>query len=153
MSMTSRLLACGLVAVACANAAAAAPRDPCSLLSTAQVSGAVGAPIAAGSSMGATCTWKATDSGASGVVFVTLFLQSGESYEAGRKLATQMGANAVSPVSGVGDSAYYFTTGTAVGLLARKGGAAFKAAVYGSAPLDKKKAMERALASAVAARL
>jgi len=133
--------------------AAAAPSDPCAILPPAQVSAAVGAPVSAGASTGHTCTWKATDNGVKGVAMVTLFLQSGASYEAGRKLAGQMGPQSMVPLSGVGDSAYYFVAGTAVGLLARKGSSAFKAAVYGQAPLAKKEAMEKALASAVVGRL
>jgi len=142
------------LSLALVTGAAAAP-DPCSLLTPAQVGAAVGTPVGAGvgTSTGHTCTWKATDGGASGVVYATLFLQSCESYEAGRKVATQMGGQAAVPVSGVGDSAYYFVTGSTAGLLARKGGSAFKAAVYGSAPLEKKKAMEKALASAVVGKL
>ena len=141
--------------LASATAAIAAPRDACSILTPAQVSAAVGASVGAGesTSTGRTCTWKATDGGAGGVTVATLFLQTGASYEGGRKLAAQVSAQAMVPVSGVGDSAYYFVTGTAVGLLARKGDQAFKAAVYGSAPVEKKKAIEKALARQVVSRL
>jgi hypothetical protein len=53
----------------------------------------------------------------------------------------------------VGDDSYYFIAGDQVGLLAKKGGNSFKVAVYATLAVDKKEAMELALAKAVLAKL
>jgi hypothetical protein len=59
----------------------------------------------------------------------------------------------VTPVAGIGDDAYYLGVGSTEGLIVKKGQHAFKIAVYSTVPLEKKRAMEKALAQQVLAKL
>jgi len=135
------------------SANAAAPDDACALLTTAQVSAAVGVAVGDGTyvtpTFKKTCTWMPSDS-ASGIRAITLNLQSPERFEGGKG-----GVNviALTPASGIGDDAYYLGAGSTEGLFFRKGEHAFKIAVYTTQPLDKKRAMETALAKQVLAKL
>jgi hypothetical protein len=143
-----------LFCAAAAPAAAEADTDACTLLTPAQIGAAVGVPVAAGQHVTPafvkTCTWNA--SGGSAVKFVTLYLQTAASYDGGKQMAGRMVAvgkgAAVEPAS-VGEDGYYFVAGTQVGLLVKKGGAAFKVTVYATLPVAKKEAMELILAKEV----
>lgn len=138
--------------------AAKADTDACTLLAPAQVSGAVGVSVGEGTHVTPTfvktCTW--TPSGASDVKAVTLNLQTAATYDGGKQLVSKMAAasaGAAVKSGGVGDDSYYFVTGDQVGLLVKKGGSSFKVAVYATLPVDKKEAMELALAKEVLAKL
>ncbi len=136
-----------LVAVAImAQSAAAGPlEDACSLLTVAQVSGAVSASVGDGSyvtpTFKKTCTWTAPGT------IVTLMLENLDAYQAGKH------TNLATSVSGVGDDAYYLGAGSTVGLIVKKGNIAFKVAVYAKIPLERKQAMEKALAQQVISKL
>ena len=99
-----------------------------------------------------TCTWTATNPVPKSTKFVTLLLQGLDAFQAG-KATGQIKSITVTSVSGVGDDAYYLAVGTQVGLIVKKGGAAFKVAVYADIPLEEKEAMEKTLALQVAAKL
>ncbi|MGH9624774.1 MAG: hypothetical protein ACRD4G_10600 [Bryobacteraceae bacterium] len=137
---------------------AQADTDACTMLTAAQVGAAVGVPVAAGTHVTPTfvktCTWNA--SGSSDVKTVTLYLQTVAAYDGGKQMATQMAA-AVKEASvksaAVGDDAYYFVEGELVGLLVKKGSVSFKVAVYATLPVDKKEAMELALAKEAVTKL
>ena len=148
------LLLCG----ALAPASAQADTDACSLLTPAQVQAAVGAAVGKGEHVTPTyvktCTWRT--SGGSSVKFVTLHLQTAASYDGGKRLASQMAAmskGGAVKAAGVGEDGYYFVAGTQVGLLVKKGGSAFKVAVYATLPVGKKEAMELTLAKQTLRRL
>ena len=147
-----------LLSLAAMPASAQADRDACTLLTPAEVGAAVGVAVTAGSHVTPTyvktCTWNV--SGSSNVKTVTLFLQTAASYDSGKKLALQMAAATTSTAfkaASVGDDGYYFVAGDQVGLLVKKGGLAFKVAVYATLPVDRKQAMELALARNVVAKL
>jgi hypothetical protein len=139
-----------LVAVTTSRAHAATPGDACSYLTPAQVSAALGATVGAGvyvtPTFTKTCTWSITSGGG----FVTLFLSDLEHFEAGRHpLASGI---IITPVSGLGDAAYYNAVGDNVGLVVKKGNVSFKVAAYiHDAPLSRKQAVERTLAPQVLA--
>ena len=125
--------------------------DACALLTPAQVSTALGAPVGAGSyvtpTFRKTCTWNAT---ASGGGYVTLMLQDVSGFEGGKQLGRMALRNmSVTSISGVGDDAYYLAVGDQVGLIVKKGNAAFKVAVYAHIPVESKEAKEKALAQQV----
>ena len=89
-SLPSRLIAIFILGAAMAHSVnAAPPDDACSLLTPAQVTGALGVSVAAGTyvtpTFRKTCTWSATTNGGG---TVTLNLQSLEQYEGGKKLAS-----------------------------------------------------------------
>jgi hypothetical protein len=140
------------------STAIAADNDACDFLTSAQVSAAVGVAVGQGThvtpSFVKTCTWAPADK--SKVSAVTLNLQTAAVYDAGKRQAA-MGAALNKDVAmksaSVGDDAYYFAIGDQVGLLVKKGGVSFKAAVYAKIPVADKEAMELKLARAVAARL
>ena len=59
----------------------------------------------------------------------------------------------LTPVSGLGDDAYYLAVNDQVGLMVKKGGSAFKVAVYQHGPLAPKQTAERGLAEKIMPRL
>jgi len=153
-----------LIAVVCAALAVsaiwlpsfAADTDACTLLTTAQVSAAVGFSVSGGTHVTPTfvrtCTW--TGSNSSGAQFVTLNLQTGTFFDGAKRqanLATAAGAGV--KAAGVGDDSYYLVEGTQVALWVKKGSNAFKVAVYKQIPVDQKEGMELTLAKEVVPKL
>ena len=135
------------------SAIAADADDACALVTAGQVSAAVGVAVGNGTyvtpTFKKTCTWVVSDA-ASGIRFITLNLQSPEQFAGG-----QGGMNAAlrTAASGIGDDAYYLGSGSGEGLFVKKGQRAFKVAVYSTLPLEKKRAMETAIAQQVLAKL
>ena len=131
---------------------AKAETDACTLLTTAQVSAAVGFPVGAGTHVTPTflktCTW--TGSNSTGAQFVTLNLQTAAFFDGAKRQAVLVTAagGAVKP-GGVGEDSYYLVEGTQVALWVKKGSGAFKVAVYKQIPVDQKEEMERTLARQV----
>ena len=141
-----------IVGAATAPSVTAAPADDaCSLLAQAQVSAALGASVGAGSYEAPTfkkvCTWTV----AGGGEYVTLMIEGLDAYQAGKVARTK--AMVVTSVSGIGDDAYYLAVGKNVGLIVKKRNVAFKVAVYGNLPIERKQAMEKTLASQVVSKL
>jgi hypothetical protein len=135
---------------------AKADTDACALLTSAQVSAAVGFPVAEGTHVTPTfvrtCTW--TGSNSSGAQFVTLNLQTGAFFDGAKKQATlATAAGAAMKSAGVGEDSYYLVEGTQVALWVKKGSGAFKVAVYKQIPVDQKEEMERTLAREVVPKL
>ncbi len=87
---------------------------------------------------------------ASGIRFITLNLQSADQFAGGKAGVNSV---AMTPAGGIGDDAYYLGSGSTEGLFVKKGQRAFKLAVYSTQPLEKKRAMEKALAQQVLAKL
>jgi hypothetical protein len=84
-----------------------------------------------------TCTWNTTSDVTKGAKYVTLMLEGLDAYQAG-KLTGQMKTISVTSISGIGDDAYDLAVGSNVGLIVKKGNVAFKVAVYGDLPIEKK---------------
>ena len=144
----ARIMASALIVAAPPALAAATPTDACAVLTSAQVTSAVGTSVGAGTyvtpTFTQTCTWTA-----SGMI-VTLNIQSMTMFNAG-KGAIASAEN--TPASGVGDEAYYFGAGSTVSLIVSKNGAAFKVSVYSSKlSLDQRKAAEMTLAQQAASK-
>lgn len=157
-----------IILAATALPVAAATEDACSLLTSAQISDAVGVPMSTGKYVTPeykkTCTW--TPSGdAKGIRAVTLYLETAQDYDAGKKMMEQTIAmmKATKPedaakvqnstVSGIGDDAFSLTLGTTTGLMVKKGAAAFKVEVYAELNAEKKLEIEKALAREVLPKL
>jgi len=152
------VLLCGAAAL---PSVARADIDACALLTPAEIGGAVGVPVTAGSHVTPTylktCTWNPTASG-SAITSVTLFLQTAAAYDSGKHQIVAArraaGANGTTiKAAAVGDDGYSFVVGDQVGLLVKKGAVSFKVTVYATLPVDKKEAMELALAKAAVAKL
>jgi hypothetical protein len=153
-AVVAAILLFGAAAAPTVNAAPA--DDACSLLTQAQVGAVLGVAVGAGSyqspTFKRTCTWNTASNAQSGAKYVTLIVEGPDAYLAGKKTGA-MKANSIKVVSGVGNDAYYQTVSSNVGLNVKKGNAAFKVAVYGDLPIEKKQAMEKTLAQQVLARL
>ena len=157
------------LATTLASAAAAPPNDACSLVTQAQVSAALGASMGAGSHVTPTflrtCTWNPSGSSGNGVRALTLYIQSADQYEAGKQMLEQMKTMAkvekhgnsqppvITPLSGIGDDAFYLDMANTMSLIAKKGNVEFKFVIYGDLPGEKKKAAEKTLALEVVSKL
>ena len=79
-------------------------------------------------------------------------LQTLAPFEAGKSFQSK--AIVVTPVSGVGDDAYYLAVSNNVGLIVKKGDISFKVAVYASdLTIEQKQAVEKTLAQQVVSKL
>jgi hypothetical protein len=148
------IIVSGAAAAPAANAVP--PVDACSVLTQAQVGAALGVAVGAGSyqipTFKKTCTWNAAGNAQKGAKYVTLMLEGADAFLAGKKTGP-MKTNSIKPVSGIGNDAYYLTANGNVGLNVKKGNVAFKVAVYGDLPIEKKQAMEKTLAQQVVSKL
>jgi hypothetical protein len=134
------------------------PTDPCSLLTSAQVSAAFGVTVGAEKETGGLdCQWSQPGEGLAGKGALLHLLGT-----VGRltpvdqfnttKMPLPIKGVTKTPVSGVGDDAVYVTTGALTGLTVRKGNSVFQIRVYGFPP-EQIKAKEKTLALEVLARL
>ena len=74
-------------------------------------------------------------------------LQGTDAFQTGKSVSVK--SIIVTPVSNLGDDAYYLAVGANVGLIVLKGSASFKVAIYGGISMDKKQALEKALAQQI----
>jgi hypothetical protein len=153
--MTLKPAAVAIVALGAAalSSPASAANDACTLLTPAEIGAALGTAAGAGEPITLTdhkvCTWKATD----GHSWVTLMLQTPGAFDSGKNL-TNVSKNVVlTPVGGLGDDAHYLAVSDQVGLVVKKGGLAFKVAVYQHGPFGPKQTAERSLAGKIVPRL
>jgi len=154
ISLGAVIAAIFIAGAATAPANAAPPDDACSLLTQAQVSVAVSVSVGAGAYQGTykkTCTWNAVSPATKSAKYVTLLLEGLDAYQAGKLAPVK--TIVVTPISGIGDDAYYLAVGPNVGLIVKKGNVAFKVAVYGDIPIENKQAMEKTLAQQVVSEL
>ena len=121
--------------------------NACLLLTTAQVTAALGTTVEAGKPIVAgspkTCGWAPPGGPQIDGKKVVVSLQSLSSFESAKK---PMEGITKLPVSGIGDGALYITTGGfGTSLHVKKGGSAFQVRVGGFKP-DQEKEVEKALA-------
>ena len=143
------LTAAGLIGIGALwmpYATQAAPEaDPCSLLTPAQVGAALGATVGAGNRIGSSiCVWGAPPKR------VTITLHQPREFEA-LKAPVGNGITKIA-VGGVGDEAVSGTSKIATTLSVKKGSVVFVVTV-GGFPEEQTKAMEKALALNVLAKL
>lgn len=141
-----------VLCLAAPSATALPPDDACALLTPAQVGAAAGSTPGPGTyvtpDFKRTCTWTLPNNAG----LVTLFIMAPGAFESGRTLAA--GGAVITPLSGVGDDAYYLAVGPAIGLGVKKGSVTFKVTLYGAGfPMEKKQAVEKALAQQVVPQL
>ena len=154
ISLGAVIAAIFIAGAATPPANAAPPDDACSLLTQAQVSAAVSVSVGAGAYQGTykkTCTWNAVSPATKSAKYITLVLEGLDAYQAGKLAPVK--TIVVTPISGIGDDAYYLAVGPNVGLIVKKGNVAFKVAVYGDIPIENKQAMEKTLAQQVVSKL
>jgi hypothetical protein len=162
-SQAGLALICGMILALHGSAAGAAgreARDACSLLSENTLSATLGLPIDAGRHIGpgsALCGWgEPNDPDHSGKhVLLTIFRAVGkisavERFENGK---TPIQGIEKTPLSGIGDDAYYIDTpGFGLGLNVKHGSFAFQVKVFGFSP-QMTKTIEISLAQDVLAKL
>ena len=140
---------CASAALGSKTAAAQSATAPCSLLTSAQVTAAVGVSVGAAQPIANTgCSWTAPH------MIVSVSLWDGSKWD--RMKVPAPGMNR-SPVSGLGDDAFYTTMGPASGkqfatLSIKKGGTAYLIKVYGPT-VTEQMSMEKTLAGNVLAHL
>ena len=135
-----------------AQPASAAPGNACSLLTPAQIKSATSADVGAGTAGSAKlCTWSPSAPASSSVKAITVLLYSDtNAFEPGKHMPAPA---VVTPVSGVGDDAFFLAVGDQVGLIVKKGSGAFKVAVYAKTSVEQKESMEKALAALIVSQL
>ncbi len=154
-SSNARTILALLVGAAAAPAVGAATAsDACSLLTPGQLSAALGVSIDAGKyvtpQFTRTCTWAPSSGPTAAIKYFTLYLQTGDGFEAGKSMmqtGQARGGAAVTSLSGVGDDAYYTSFGSNItSLFVKKGDVAFKLTLYGATAPEKVMAVEKTLA-------
>jgi hypothetical protein len=154
-------MAVALFMISRAPSAALSTEDACAVLSQAQVSAALGVPVDAGKQIGpssALCGWKKQPNDRSHTgkrVMLSLYRTLGKSSPAERFENGKIPMQGITktPVSGVGDDAYYIDTpGLGIGLNVKKGASFFQVRVYGF-PADQIRAIEKTLAQEVLGKL
>jgi hypothetical protein len=144
----SRYLAIGCTCVAAilgSKTAAAQSPAPCSLLTSAQITAVVGVSVGAAQPIANTgCSWTAPH------MIVTVSLWDASKWD---QMKVTLPGISKSPVSGLGDDAFYSTMGPASGkqfatLSVKKGGTAYLIKVYGPS-VTEQMSMEKALAGNV----
>lgn len=153
------LITAALSAAASGNACtayAAPPTDACSLLTPAQVSAVLGSPVSGGGSLTQNtktiCAWPALGGTVPPKrVMVTI---SHVTVFAGAKMGLAGQNEVITPLSGVGDEAFYDAdkAGRGAALFVRKGDFAFSVKVFGFPP-DQIKEKEKTLAQDALAKL
>jgi hypothetical protein len=143
------IIACICVSATFGSRTAAAQAAPCSLLTSAQVTAAVGVSVGEAQPIANTgCQWSAPH------MLVTVSLWGGSKWD---KMKTPVPGMNRTPVSGLGDDAFYTTMGPASGkqfatLSIKKGGTAYLIKVYGPS-VSEQMSMEKTLAGNVLAKL
>lgn len=135
---------------------AASSADPCSLLTQAQVTAAIGASVDSGKSMAGMCQWSVPNQPNSmNGKKVTLVMRTAEAFDYAKKANPRI---TVTPASGIGDDAVYDTNhgatpGFATSLSVKKGNSYFVVHIYGFPDAEQVKAMEKTLALEILAKL
>jgi hypothetical protein len=154
---------CGMVfafQISVAGAAGREVRDACSFLSENKLSAILGLPLDAGRHIGpgsALCGWgEPNDPDHSGKhVLLTIYRAVGKLSPVERFENGKMPIQGIekTPVSGIGDDAYYIDTpGFGLGLNVKRGNFAFQVKVFGFSP-QMTKTIENSLAQDVLAKL
>ena len=137
----------GVLSLVPARAATALP-NPCSLLTSKEISSVVGGTFGASKPISATaCSWAATGSPN---VTVTLAVQDANKWA--EATAPLRGVQRI-PESGIGDAAMYTIAGPFAALGVRKGAVTVIIRMYGVHDLAKQKALEKSLAASAIAKL
>jgi hypothetical protein len=137
-----RLLALCTLGVLAFPGASEAATEPCKLLTPAEIGGALGATFGAGEPIGTTgCSW----SSATPHMIVTVSLWPPAEWDRMKAGGTLPGTT-TTPVSGLGDDAFYATIAQYVVLYVKKGQTVYLFKVYGVKDQAKQMSAEKTLA-------
>jgi hypothetical protein len=154
MSWVAAIVGTGIVAAGgFVRLASAAPLDPCSMLTTAQVSEALGITVADGKHLTTTsCQWAPAGASTPNGKKLTVTFQQASAFDYA-KVPVPNTKITKTPVSGVGDDAVSGTTpGVGTVLTVKKGDVVFIVHVFGM-PDDQAQAKEKALALQILSKL
>lgn len=152
------IVAVGSFSVFSSRSAFAAPPNPCSLLTTAEVSAVLGVNVGAGQNRASTlCEWSEPGKSGPGGKKVTLTMQEARAFEYAKM---QIGGGITkTQASGIGDDAVFGTTPKVAAVLTvKKGDVVFVVRVYGfpidpGKTLEEVQAKEKTLALAIVSKL
>ena len=147
------LIVCSAVVVAAslshaaAGDALAAPADACALLSTAQVGAALGVLVNAGkSTLPGSCQWEQPGKAGASLLKLSLNFANKDRWKLAAS-APQPGVT-ITPVSGLGDDAFYYSRGNQLTTLSvKKGDTVVVIRVWGGVrPIPETEAKEKSVA-------
>jgi hypothetical protein len=167
ISLGAIVVAIFIIAAASASSAATPPSDACPLLTQAEVSAVVGVQVGAGSHITPTylesCVWTPPGGATAQFSSVLLALESAAAWDSAKAVLAAVAnspgnkakksAITMTPASGIGDEAYFSSVGSYTKLIVKKGDVAFQIEISSNAPIEKKRDMEKALASKVLSKL
>ena len=137
-----RLLALCTLALLAFPAASEAATEPCKLLTPAEIGGALGATFGPGEPIGTTgCSWTS----ATPHMIVTVSLWPPAEWDR-IKAGGGLPGTKITPVSGLGDDAFYATVAQYVVLYVKKGQTVYLFKVYGVKDPAKQMSAEKTLA-------
>ena len=146
--MSSKWWLCAVTVLVFPGATEAAT-EPCKLLTSAEIGAALGATFAAGEPIGTTgCSW----SSASPHMIVTVSLWPPAEWDR-IKAGGGIPGTKITPVSGLGDDAFYATIPQYVVLYVKKGQTVYLFKVYGVKDQAKQMSVEKTLAGNAVKRL
>ncbi len=146
------VLATSLGAVFGATRAGGAPPDPCSLLTQAEVSAALGVTVGAGKATGKICRWGVPGGRAGVSPALVLTMQDANAFEFAKR-PSKSATVVKTPAAGIGDEAVFNTVGIVTATLTvKRGEMYFEVHVYGF-PVDRTKTIETTVAKEAVARL
>jgi hypothetical protein len=138
-----------LMSIGARHVSAQAPSNPCSPVTAAQVTTALGETVGAGKQQNAlTCAWIAE---APKHEVVTLMFSPPGDWNTRKN--RQLPGDIKAPQSGVGDEAFAETVGTFTTLYVKKGSVTFMVRVYGVPDSAKETAIETTIAKQVASKV
>jgi hypothetical protein len=154
-STIAAMVAMFVLGVVSASAAASAPHiDACSVLTQAQVSAVLGVEVKAEHIVPSAtnlCGWAPPGGPSINGKKLVLDFKTTQAFEIGK---TPIKSMTKTPVSGIGDDAYYATArGLGTNLSVRKGNVAFNIALHGDFPVEQIKAKEKDLALKILSKL
>jgi hypothetical protein len=149
VSLLTAAIASTIVAFSPRTAGAQVPSDPCSPLTSDEVSAALGETVAAGQkATDKACAWTATKP--KHQIVSLSFSPSGDWTK--RKTQQIPGDTKVN-LTGIGDEAFSETAGKYTSLYVKKGNTIFLVRVYGVPDLDQQLTIEKTIAKKVAAKV
>jgi len=138
---------------------AAPPTDACSLISQSQLSAALGVSVGAGKPIasGKSCQWRQPPAKPGDEVFIVdVTIVDMHAFEIGKAASAAAGPSGpkATPISGLGDDAYYYVLGQISEIRLKKGNSFLGVRVSGGKkPLAEYEAKEKAVAAAIVPKL
>jgi len=138
---------------------AAPPSDACALVSQAQLNAALGVSVDSGKAIagGKSCQWRQPPAKPGDEVFIVdVTIVDMHAFEIGKAASAAAGPSGpkATPISGLGDDAYYYVLGQISEIRLKKGNSFLGVRVSGGKkPLAEYEAKEKAVAAAIVPKL